>query len=217
MPSSPTKTSSEASAICHTDRLVFQPGRGRAQAQLGASGAGDQGHPADGAAVGGVGVAGGAAGVVAVEAVAPVGVELGAAGQVEGAEHQAQPGAGLAAAHAAAVAHVVLPAQGGDVGRYFVPAQGGRAAQPGRPLGAGLDVGGQGGLGDAVLADGAGARAPFGAEQADAADAVLAQAGAHAELGVAQGRAGRQLWRASPPHTRRLSACSCWSPCRPPM
>ena len=31
MPSSPTKTSSEASAICHTDRLVFQPGRGAAR------------------------------------------------------------------------------------------------------------------------------------------------------------------------------------------
>ena len=121
---------------------------------------------------------------------APAGVELGAAGQVEGAEHQAQPGAGLAAAHAAAVAQVVLPAQGGDVGRDLVAAQGRRAAQPGQPLGAGFDVGRQGGLGDAVLADGAGARAPFGGEQADPADAVLAQAGACAELGVPQGRDG---------------------------
>src|SRR6185369_4163408 len=116
-----------------------------------------------------------AARIVAVEAVPPVGVELGLPEQTEGTEDEAELGAGLPGLDAAAVVQVELAGQRRSLGANLIAAQTEAAAQPAGPLSARLEQGGDGGFLDAILADGGGALAVFGGVQADLADPVVAQ------------------------------------------
>jgi hypothetical protein len=63
------KTSSEARSICHTDRLLLQPGSGMVRMPISTLGLDQQRNPADRAAVDRVDGAGRTARIVAVEAV----------------------------------------------------------------------------------------------------------------------------------------------------
>ena len=157
----------------HGQAAVPARQRRGAHADLAAAGAGQQRQTVDGAAVRRVGAARRAARIVAVKAMAPVGVELAFAEQPERPQHEAQLGAGLAGAGLAAVAHIEGAAGGGDVGLDLVAAQADGAAQPRQPVGTSLDEQTGGGFGDAVLADGVGAPTILGGVEADRADAVL--------------------------------------------
>ena len=158
--------------------------RGDAHADFAAAGLDDQRHGFGGAAILRIAAGGGAAGVVAVEAVAPVGVKLGRAKQLEGAEDDAQFRTGLAGSGMAAVVLIELTGQGSDVGTDFVAAQADGRAQPVEPLRAGLKAQAQRTLADAVFANRLGPTAVFGVVQADGVNAILPELQAGADLGI---------------------------------